>query len=63
MAHNNEKSLNSIQEYLSFIANTLILFIHMLFYNPKMAIKKPEHLFALGHVILLIGLLIPSRSY
>ena len=50
----------SILQYITLIAQSLINFITMLFMNPKKSIKTPEHLFALGHVILLIGLLVPS---
>lgn len=55
-----EQGLKSITDYLIFIATTLGQFINMLFYDPKMALKKPKHIFAIGHVILLLGLLIPS---
>jgi hypothetical protein len=62
MTQSTEKGLNSLNDYLSFIAKTLIQFISMLFYDPKMALKKPEHIYIIGHIVLLVGLLIPSRN-
>lgn len=55
-----ETGLNSLKDYLMFLATTIIQFIHMLFNDPIMAIKTPEHLFVLGHIILGLGLLLPS---
>ena len=59
MVHITEMNL---KDYLYFIAKSLISFIMMLFKKPIQAIKKPEHLFAFGHIILLFGLLSPSGS-
>ena len=60
MTQDTEKGLNSLKDYLMFLATTIIQFIHMFFNNPIMAIKKSEHLFVLGHIILGLGLLLPS---
>ena len=57
MAH---KSDLSTKGYIKSIAKWLISFITMIFKNPKKALKIPEHVFALGHAVLLLGLLIPS---
>lgn len=48
-------------DYISYIAKSLINFITMLFAQPIKSIQIPEHLFALGHVVILFALLIPSR--
>lgn len=50
----------NIKDYLSFIAKSLVNFIMMLFAKPIEAIQTPEHLFALGHVVVLFALLVPS---
>jgi len=50
----------TIFEYLMFIAKSLISFIMTIFHEPMSSISNPEHLFALGHVIVLIGLLAPT---
>ncbi len=50
----------NIQDYISFIAKSLINFIMMLFAKPLESIQTPEHLFALGQIIILFALLIPS---
>lgn len=50
----------TIIEYITYIAKSLINLITMIFKTPYKAIREPEHLFALGHVIVLLGLLMPS---
>lgn len=50
----------SILEYITFIAKSLISFITMIFSKPLQSIKTPEHLFALGHLIIIFAILIPS---
>lgn len=51
----------SLWEYIIFIGKTLISFILMLFKKPIKAMKNSKHLFALGHVVIILALLIPSR--
>lgn len=50
----------SLKEYIYFIARSLKEFIIKVFHKPKKAFKNPRYLFALGHAILIYGLLIPS---
>ena len=50
----------TIFDYLMFLAKSLISFIMSIFREPMASVSKPEHLFALGHVIVLIGLLAPT---
>ena len=58
MTHASEMN---VEQYIIFIAKSLISFFSMLFQNPIKAINTPEHLFALGHVVVIFGLLIPTR--
>lgn len=52
----------NIQEYISFIAKSLINFLTMLFTKPIEAIKTPENLFALGNIIVLFALIFPNQN-
>ena len=58
----NTSNIVAAKEYIYFIAQSLISFITLLFQNPIESIKIPKHLFAIGHIVLIIGLLIPSGT-
>lgn len=53
----------NILEYVHFIAKSLIQLLTQIFTQPVKAVKNPQHLFAIGHIILIIGILMPSGTW
>ncbi len=47
-----------MNDYISFIAKSLVNFINIFFSKPFQALKEPDFIFAFGHILILFAFLI-----